>query len=66
VCAWWCRCSLGGACSQEQHADAVRSLLYGAGTEQYCGSFVLTYNSEDKDGSVTQGGYSTHIVVTQE
>jgi uncharacterized zinc-type alcohol dehydrogenase-like protein len=37
-----------------------------AGTEQYCGAFVLTYNSTDKDGTVTQGGYSTHIVVTQE
>jgi uncharacterized zinc-type alcohol dehydrogenase-like protein len=27
---------------------------------------VGTYNSTDRDGTTTQGGYSTHIVVTQE
>jgi hypothetical protein len=27
---------------------------------------VLTYGSTDKDGSTTQGGYSTHVVVTED
>lgn len=37
-----------------------------AGQEQYCANRVtLTYNSVDKDGSITQGGYSTQIVVTE-
>ncbi|MHA5050238.1 NAD(P)-dependent alcohol dehydrogenase [Streptomyces sp. SD15] len=37
------------------------------GEEQYClqGS-TLTYGSVDKDGTVTQGGYSTHVVVTED
>jgi alcohol dehydrogenase (NADP+) len=37
------------------------------GEEQYCipGS-KLTYGSVDEDGRITQGGYSTHIVVTEE
>ncbi|MEU9283137.1 NAD(P)-dependent alcohol dehydrogenase [Streptomyces sp. NPDC048275] len=37
------------------------------GEEQYClqGS-TLTYGSIDKDGTLTQGGYSTHIVVTED
>jgi uncharacterized zinc-type alcohol dehydrogenase-like protein len=38
-----------------------------AGLEQYCeGGNVGTYGSIDRDGSVTQGGYSTHIVVDQD
>ena len=39
-----------------------------AGHEQFCeGGMVLTYSGIDKqDGSVTQGGYSDHIVVRQE
>ncbi|EME18929.1 NAD(P)-dependent alcohol dehydrogenase [Rhodococcus triatomae] len=37
-----------------------------AGEEQYCANRVTaTYNSVGKDGKVTQGGYSTHIVVTE-
>ena len=38
-----------------------------AGLEQYCqGGFVLTYSSLEKDGkTVTQGGYSTKIVVDE-
>ncbi|GAA4486908.1 NAD(P)-dependent alcohol dehydrogenase [Rhodococcus olei] len=37
-----------------------------AGEEQYCANRVTgTYNSVDRDGRVTQGGYSTHIVVTE-
>lgn len=38
-----------------------------AGEEQYClNGMVLTYASVDKDGQPTQGGYSTHIVVTED
>lgn len=35
-----------------------------AGDEQYCvEGMVGTYGAEDRDGTVTQGGYSTHVVV---
>lgn len=35
-----------------------------AGQEQYCtGGNVGTYASVDRDGTITQGGYSTHVVV---
>ncbi|MFI1993525.1 NAD(P)-dependent alcohol dehydrogenase [Actinoplanes sp. NPDC020271] len=38
-----------------------------AGLEQYCtGGNVGTYASVDRDGTVTQGGYSTHVVVDQD
>lgn len=34
--------------------------------EQYCSKGVTaTYNSKQADGTITQGGYSTHIVVTE-
>jgi uncharacterized zinc-type alcohol dehydrogenase-like protein len=34
------------------------------GDEQYCmNGTVFTYGSPDRDGSITQGGYATHIVV---
>jgi alcohol dehydrogenase (NADP+) len=37
-----------------------------AGREQYCiPGNTLTYGSADRDGSITQGGYSTHIVVDE-
>jgi uncharacterized zinc-type alcohol dehydrogenase-like protein len=37
------------------------------GEEQYClGGATFTYGSVDADGSVTQGGYSTHIVVNED
>lgn len=37
------------------------------GLEQYCETgMVGTYNSKDRDGSITQGGYSTKIVVDQD
>ena len=36
------------------------------GEEQYCADMVLTYGSDDRDGSITQGGYSTRIVVDQD
>ncbi|GAA3456726.1 NAD(P)-dependent alcohol dehydrogenase [Dactylosporangium matsuzakiense] len=38
-----------------------------AGQEQYClNGNVGTYTSVDRDGTVTQGGYSTHIVVDED
>jgi uncharacterized zinc-type alcohol dehydrogenase-like protein len=39
-----------------------------AGHEQFCeGGMVLTYSGMDRqDGSITQGGYSDHIVVREE
>ena len=37
------------------------------GEEQYClKGNTLTYGGIDKDGTVTQGGYSTHVVVTED
>ncbi len=37
------------------------------GLEQYCEKgLVLTYNTKQKDGSVTYGGYSDSIVVTED
>ncbi|WP_433201785.1 NAD(P)-dependent alcohol dehydrogenase [Dactylosporangium sp. CS-047395] len=37
-----------------------------AGQEQYClNGNTGTYNSVDRDGTVTQGGYSTHVVVDE-
>lgn len=38
-----------------------------AGLEQYClNGNVGTYAGTDRDGTVTQGGYSTHIVVVED
>lgn len=38
-----------------------------AGMEQYCQDGIIgTYNSVDLDGTITQGGYSTHIVVDED
>ncbi|WP_308440604.1 NAD(P)-dependent alcohol dehydrogenase [Actinocatenispora comari] len=38
-----------------------------AGMEQYClNGNVGTYASVDRDGTITQGGYSTHVVVDQD
>lgn len=37
-----------------------------AGDEQYClNGTVGTYGAPDRDGTITQGGYSTHVVVTE-
>ena len=33
--------------------------------EQHCAGCVFTYNGTMPDGSVTQGGYSTHIIVNR-
>jgi uncharacterized zinc-type alcohol dehydrogenase-like protein len=36
------------------------------GSEQYCDAgMILTYNGRDKDGQLTQGGYSRQIVVDE-
>ncbi|GAA0551483.1 putative zinc-type alcohol dehydrogenase-like protein [Rhizomicrobium palustre] len=35
------------------------------GQENYCESKVFTYSSIDKDGALTQGGYSTKVVVSE-
>src|SRR5687768_16495730 len=38
-----------------------------AGEEQYClNGMIGTYGAVDRDGTVTQGGYSTHVVVTED
>ena len=37
-----------------------------AGEEQYClAGNTGTYGTVDRDGTITQGGYSTHVVVTE-
>lgn len=37
------------------------------GLEQYClNGNVQTYGTKDRDGTITQGGYSTHVVVDQD
>lgn len=37
------------------------------GEEQYClGGYTLTYGGIGLDGKLTQGGYSTHVVVTED
>jgi len=35
------------------------------GREQFCDSTIWTYNSVDRDGTITQGGYSQAITVAQ-
>lgn len=38
-----------------------------AGEEQYClNGNTQTYGSVDRDGTITQGGYSTHVVVDED
>jgi uncharacterized zinc-type alcohol dehydrogenase-like protein len=38
-----------------------------AGEEQYClQGAVFTYGSVDRDGTITQGGYSTHVVAVED
>lgn len=37
------------------------------GLEQYCdGGALWTYSGRDKEGRITQGGYSTHVVVDEQ
>jgi cinnamyl-alcohol dehydrogenase len=36
------------------------------GEDIFCDKMVQTYNWADHDGSITQGGYSTHLVVHEQ
>jgi uncharacterized zinc-type alcohol dehydrogenase-like protein len=37
------------------------------GEEQYClNGMIGTYGAVDRDGTITQGGYSSHVVVTED
>ncbi|HWE45048.1 MAG TPA: NAD(P)-dependent alcohol dehydrogenase [Caulobacteraceae bacterium] len=36
-----------------------------AGEEQFCRDSIGTYNADDRDGTRTQGGYSTRVVVDE-
>src|SRR5690606_38696552 len=48
-----------GSCGECANCDA--------GEEQYClKGMTGTYGARDADGSITQGGYSTSIVVTED
>ncbi len=38
----------------------------GEGLEQYCPTGIYTYGGDDRDGTITQGGYSTKVVVDQD
>jgi len=53
---------VGVGCMVDSCGECPRCL---AGNEQHCRKAVFTYNSRGKDGIITQGGYSTHIVVTE-
>jgi uncharacterized zinc-type alcohol dehydrogenase-like protein len=52
---------VGVGCMVNSCRECVNCL---AGNEQYClNGMVGTYGATDRDGTVTQGGYSTHVVV---
>ncbi len=52
---------VGVGCMVNSCRECVNCL---AGNEQYClDGMVGTYGATDRDGTVTQGGYSTHVVV---
>ncbi len=52
---------VGVGCMVNSCRECVNCL---AGDEQYClNGMVGTYGATDRDGTVTQGGYSTHVVV---
>jgi uncharacterized zinc-type alcohol dehydrogenase-like protein len=55
---------VGVGCMVDSCRRCVKCL---AGEEQYCleGS-TLTYGSVDRDGRLTQGGYSSHVVVSED
>ena len=56
------RVGVGCMVNSCQHCEPCLS-----GTEQYCeNGSVMTYGSEDHDGSITQGGYSTINVVHED
>jgi uncharacterized zinc-type alcohol dehydrogenase-like protein len=55
---------VGVGCMVDSCRECVNCV---AGNEQYClRGNIGTYGSTDHDGSVTQGGYSTQIVVTED
>ena len=56
------RAAVGCLVDSDQTCEHCR-----AGHEQFCPNWVMTYAGKDlHDGSITQGGYSDHIVVRQE
>ena len=61
------KCAVGDHAGVGNMVDACRECdNCRAGLEQYCsGKRVLTYNSIDRDGQPTQGGYSEKIVVDE-
>ncbi|WP_405717440.1 NAD(P)-dependent alcohol dehydrogenase [Streptomyces sp. NBC_01537] len=55
---------VGVGCMVNSCRECVNCLK---GEEQYClKGNTLTYGAPDKDGTRTQGGYSTHVVVTED
>jgi uncharacterized zinc-type alcohol dehydrogenase-like protein len=55
---------VGVGCMVNSCRECVNCL---AGEEQYClNGNVGTYAAVDRDGSITQGGYSTHVVVDED
>ncbi|MFD1713155.1 NAD(P)-dependent alcohol dehydrogenase [Amnibacterium flavum] len=55
---------VGVGCMVNSCRECVNCL---AGEEQYCiPGNTGTYASVDRDGSITQGGYSTHVVVVED
>ncbi|MGH8891970.1 MAG: NAD(P)-dependent alcohol dehydrogenase [Actinomycetes bacterium] len=53
--------SVGVGCMVNSCGECVNCLN---GDEQYCNKgMVATYGGQDRDGTITQGGYSTHVVV---
>lgn len=55
---------VGVGCMVNSCKECVNCLK---GEEQYClKGNVGTYGAVDRDGTITQGGYSTHVVVTED
>ncbi|MCO4255121.1 NAD(P)-dependent alcohol dehydrogenase [Pseudarthrobacter cellobiosi] len=55
---------VGVGCMVNSCRECVNCLQ---GEEQYClNGNVGTYGAVDRDGTITQGGYSTHVVVTED
>ncbi|MFC8303280.1 NAD(P)-dependent alcohol dehydrogenase [Specibacter sp. NPDC057265] len=55
---------VGVGCMVNSCRECVHCL---AGEEQYClAGNTGTYGAVDRDGTTTQGGYSTHVVVTED
>ncbi|MFD5316751.1 NAD(P)-dependent alcohol dehydrogenase [Streptomyces sp. NPDC127098] len=56
------RVGVGCMVNSCRECDACRR-----GDEQYCANGMIgTYGAVDVDGTLTQGGYSTHVVVTED